>query len=753
MPRSSSGRTRPAPSNVIEAKVRVPSPPPWAVSRTPLVNRLRTASVSLVTLIAPAGYGKTTLAAQWAERDRRPFAWLSVDGSDDDPAVLLRQLAAALERIRPVDAAPIAAVRRRKDWSAELSRLASRLSSIGDFVLVVDDAQLLRSRNATKALATLAEQVPPGSTLALVGRLAPALPIARLRAGGKLLEVQAADLALSPREADALLRELDAGLTDEESAHLLERCEGWAAGIRLGALASSDRADGAPDGVPGGDDRFLAEYFRSEFLSQLKPDARTFLRRTSILEHLTAPVCDAVLKRKDSGRVLVTLERTHVLLAPFDRHGQAYRCHPLFRDLLARDLVENEPELVATLHRRAADWFEAHGDPESALGHAEGSGDTDRMARIVAAIALPTYSQGRISEVEGWIDRFDDETRLERYPAVAVLGGWIHAFRGRPAAAEQWLAAAERGTAHEAEVDGDASVAPAISLLRAALCRDGVEQMCLDIEAALAGLPATSPWRPTALLLLGCTLLLRGQNDLADAILAGAEESAERRGAIDTLIIAISERSLLASGRGEHETAELYALRARALAEEFRLDGYVTSALELAASARTSLRSSHWDEARSNLASAQRLTPLLTDALPWLAVQTRLELARAYVTLRDADAARALLSEVVAILQSRPALGVLPEQASELQAEVDGMQGADERNGAGLTRAELRLLPLLATHLSFREIGVRLYVSRNTVKTQAISVYRKLGVSSRSDAIDHASRLGLVAEPSQPVNG
>jgi LuxR family transcriptional regulator, maltose regulon positive regulatory protein len=743
MPRSSSGRTRPEPSNVVEAKVRVPSPPPWAVSRTPLVNRLRASSASLVTLIAPAGYGKTTLAAQWAARDRRLFAWLSVDECDDDPALLLGRLAAALDRICPPHAS-----------TAELPGLASRLSSMADFVLVVDNAHLLRSRNSTKTLSTLAEHVPPGSTLTLVGRLTPALPIARLRADGQLLEVGTGELALSRRESEALLRELDAGLTEDDAGDLLERCEGWAAGIRLGALASLDRADMLPyAAVPGGDDRFLAEYFRSEFLSQLTPDLVTFLRRTSVLEHLTAPLCDAVLERTGSGRVLASLDRMHLLLAPLDRHGEAYRCHPLFRDLLGRELAENEPELGTMLHRRAADWFEAHHDPEAALRHAEGAGDTDRMARIVAAIALPAYYRGRIADVEGWLDTFDDEVRLERYPAVAVIGGWIHALRGRPAAAERWLAAAERGNALEPVLDEDTSVAPAISLLRAALCRDGVEQMCADIEAALAGLPPSSQWRPTALLLLGCTLVLRGQDALADAILAAAEESAERLGATDTRIIAISERSLLASARDEHAAAELHALRARALAEASRLDGYTTSALELAASARTSLRSSHWDQARSNLASAQSLTPLLTEALPWLAVQTRLELTRAYVTLRDAEAARGLLSEVLEILQRRPALGVLPEQALELQTEVDAMSAAGERNGAGLTRAELRLLPLLATHLSFREIGARLYVSRNTVKTQAISVYRKLGVSSRSDAIDHAARLGLVAVPSQTVNG
>ena len=701
-------------------------------------------------LVAPAGYGKTTLAAQWAERDRRPFAWLSLDESDDDAHLLLARLAGALDCLRSDDERPVT-VARPKDWSTELVRLSRRLSSLGDFVLVLDNAQAVHSRNSTKVLSTLAEHVPPGSALTLVGRLAPSLPIARLRADGKLLELHAGDLALSARESEALLRALEAGLTENEAAELLARCEGWAAGLRLSALAARERDDDVHHALPGGDDRFLAEYFRSEFLSSLTPDLQTFLRRTSVLDRLSAPVCDAVLERTDSGRLLASLAQMQLLLAPLDRRGAAYRCHPLLRDLLGRELAETEPELVAALHRRAADWFEDDDEPASALGHAERSGDIDRVARILTAIALPAYYRGRIGEVERWLAAFDDGQRLERYPAVAVLGGWIHALRGRPAAAERWLAAAERGIASDAPTNGDDAVAPAISVLRAALCRHGVEQMCSDIESALADLPPTSLWRPTALLLLGCTLVLRGQDELADAILAAAEESAERLDATDTLIVAISERALLASTRGEHGLAEAHSLRARALAEEYRLDGYTTTALELASSARSSLRSSDWDDARSSLASAHTLTPRLTEALPWLAVQTRLELTRAYVTLRDAEAARTVLSEVLEILQRRPALGVLPGQASELQAEVDAMWIADERNGAGLTRAELRLLPLLATHLSFREIGARLYVSRNTVKTQAISVYRKLGVSSRSDAIDHAIRLGLVAVPSEQV--
>ncbi len=197
------------PSNVVEAKVRVPPPPPWAVSRTPLVNRLRTAAASLVTLTAPAGYGKTTLAAQWAERERRQVAWLSVDEADNDAAHLLAQLVAALDPLDGQEDRPTA--RRRKEWTAELARLASRVGSSENVVLVVDNAHLLRSRNATKVLSTLAEHVPAGSTLALVGRLTPALPIARLRVDGKLLELQADELALSRREGETLLRELDSG--------------------------------------------------------------------------------------------------------------------------------------------------------------------------------------------------------------------------------------------------------------------------------------------------------------------------------------------------------------------------------------------------------------------------------------------------------------------------------------------------------------------------------------------------------------
>jgi LuxR family maltose regulon positive regulatory protein len=194
----------------------------------------------------------------------------------------------------------------------------------------------------------------------------------------------------------------------------------------------------------------------------------------------------------------------------------------------------------------------------------------------------------------------------------------------------------------------------------------------------------------------------------------------------------------------DEEEAETLALEARRLIEDGELDAYATSALDLAATARALLRHGQWDEARRQLTITQRLAPSLTHAIPWLSVQVRLELGHAYVTLRDHKGAQGLLAETREILRLRPALGVLGEQVARFEAEIEAMRQAGAPGSSGLTPAELRLLPLLSTHLSFREIGERLFVSRNTVKTQAVSVYRKLGVSSRSAAITRAGEVGLV---------
>jgi len=750
-PREALKRSPAPPFDVVESKIHVPSLRSGTVSRTALVNRLRATAEPIVILTAPAGYGKTTVLAQWAARDARPFAWVSVDDRDNDPIVLLRHVALALHGIEPLApsvldtlAAPGSSI-----WTSAVPRLGSALAEFDQgVVLVLDDTHLLRSREGLDAVLTIAQHGSEGSLLVLAGRASPKVPVAALRGRGQLSEIGVDRLSLSPNEAQLLLRATSADLSLATVAGLVERCEGWPAALYLAALALREEHDPAQDIEAAiefsGDDRHIADYLRSEYLAQLRPGALRFLRRTSVLDRMCGSLCDAVLDDEGSARELEKIERSNLFLVPLDHQREWHRYHHLFRDLLQRELAEGEPQLVPILHRRAADWYELHDDPESALEHWLAAGDLDRVAAIVTEIALPTYYGGRIASVERWLSHFDREEVLERYPGVALQGGWVHAIGGRAAEAQRWLDAAERGTFKGTLLDGCTTLWPWIAVLRAALCRDGVYQMLADAESGLAGLPPDSLLRPTALLLLGSAHMLLGEDDRADAFLRSAAAEADRLGARDTRMVAISQRSLLASARDEPAAGQTLALEALELVDHAHLEQYVTSAVALAVAARAALRHGRWDQARSLLTDAERVRPLLGQALfPWLTVQAQLELARAYLALGD-PRAHTIAQEIRDVLEGYPHLGVLADQADELETDLDAMPEHGNAASAGLTGAELRLLPLLSTHLSFREIGEELFVSRNTIKTQAISVYRKLGVSSRSDAIDRAALLGLV---------
>ena len=409
---------------------------PGTVSRTALVNRLRALDAfPVVSVVAAAGYGKTTALAQWAARDARPFAWISLDDRDNDPVFLLRHVATALDRIEPLDMRAIDALRstRRALSPHALPRLTAALASRKrPLVLVLDDLHALRSRESITAICRLAEHVPHGSVLVLTSRVKPRLPIASWRAQGALFEVGTDQLALTSREAAMLLAAAGAKLDDEDLLELIRRCEGWAAALYLAALSLNEHGNVLDDPVRfSGDDRYLADYLRTEYLSGLRPGPMRFLRRTAVLDQMCGSLCDAVLDERGSAGELEKIERWNLLLVPLDRRREWYRYHHLFGELLRRELVEHEPELVPVLHSRAADWYEARGDLESALEHAGAAGDRVRAARILSSIALPAYNSGRVATVEGWLRQFDDMKELERFPQVAVLGSRIHALNGR----------------------------------------------------------------------------------------------------------------------------------------------------------------------------------------------------------------------------------------------------------------------------------------------------------------------------------
>jgi LuxR family maltose regulon positive regulatory protein len=730
-------RRRPAHAlELLEAKLALPPLQPGTVMRTGLVNRLRASRSPLVKIVGPAGYGKTTLLSHWAERDARPFAWLSLDECDDDAGCLLSYIAAALHRERAVP-----------DPMATLPQLASALlHAPAPIVLVLDDLQIVRSRESADLIATLERHMRDGSTLALAGRTLPDLPIARSRVAGRLLELGATDLAFGRREAQLLLRAAHVELDEADLTELMRRTEGWAAGLHLAGLFLQ-RGPGQRGSVAdfAGDDRFVADYFRFEHFSRLGRAELRFLTRSSVLDSMCGPLCDAVLgkERRGSATKLESLEQSSLFVVPLDRRRVWFRYHHLFREALRAELERREPELVPELNRRAAAWCEANGAPEAARRYAAATGDVDALARVVAAHALPAYCEGRGAELDSWLDGFDDPVRLEQFPVVAALGSWVHALSGRPDQAELWLEAAEQRSLEGVLPDATHSLAPWTALLRAAFSREGVDQMLVDAETACEGLARRSQWRPTALLLRGVAHLLLGEDERAEALFAEADKAAAIVGATETRRLALAERSLLAIAVGDYARGRDLADAARSLAAESSGSRAVSDALQLAVLARAELRHGTWEQARVHAEEAERLAPALSEALPWFGVQTLLELARAQMALLDAAAAHTHLSRAESILERRP-LGVLAMQAKGVRAELRALVDAQDHNESVLTAAELRLLPFLPTHLTFREIGARLHVSRNTVKTQAISIYRKLGASSRADAIDRAGQLGLV---------
>jgi len=616
--------------------------------------------------------------------------------------------------------------------------------------VVLDHVELLENRVCLDAVAELALGLPAGSQLALASRRQPTLPVALLRAQGQVVEIGAGQLAMDRREGRALLKAAKVGLADPEVTELVARTEGWPVGLYLAALA---RKAGSPGSSAGfaftGDDRFMADYLHSELLAHLPPQLVTFLTRSAVLERMSGPLCDAVLDVTGSDKVLASLEESNLLLVPLDRRREWYRYHQLFRELLLADLARREPGLVAELHTRAATWYEANGLPEEAIDHAQAAGDTDRVARLVATRAQPAYAGGRVDTARRWFEWFEEQGLVKRYPPVAVLGAWLQALVGRPAAAERWADAAEHPVATAEAAAGtqtppDGSTMDSyLAMLRGLLCHGGVGRMRADADAALAGLSPASQWRPTALLLKGVAELLEDRVDRADAILARAVEVATHADARAAAATALAERCVVAIQRDDWVEAEALAERALATLRAGQLEDYIMSSLVHAVAARTALHRSDVAAAREHIARAARLRPLLSYAIPFLAVQTLLELGWAYLALDDVAGARAVLWQARDILQQRPDLGNLLAQVEQLRSKLD-LAGRASPGASSLTAAELRLLPLLATHLTFREVGQRLYISQNTVKTQAISIYRKLGVSTRSQAVQQVRNIGLL---------
>ena len=741
------------PYDVVEAKLASPSARPGTLARPDAIGRLCASTLPFATVVAPAGYGKTTLLAKWAEADPRPFAWIALDGRDDDALVFLRYIAAAIHSVEPIPSETLEALTGPAEsvWSKRVPRLGSALAGLDQpLVLVLDDLHAVANPSCMDVLAALFAYVPAGSQIAVASREEPALPLARWRVQGSVQEIGVGDLRLDEGEAKLLLAAAGVELDARELSELTEQTEGWPAGLYLAALSLQAGAPSAASaaGFSGGD-RFVSEYFRFELLSRLPAAEAQFLKYTSVLERMSGGLCDAVMETTRSADTLESLERRNGFVVPLDRRGEWYRYHHLFGQLLRQELERSEPNMVRELNRRAMAWCIANDLPEAAVVYGHAAGETDTVAGLLDGLTLPLYYDGRRETAEEWLAWFSDE-ELVRYPVFAVYGAWFRVLTGRPAEAERWLALADGATSTHPLSDGSATIEPWVATLRAHMMGNGVEKALADADLALDQLPPRSEMTPVALLIRGVAHALLGATDHATHDLNAAVDRGMEVGAAEDVFLAHAQLALLAANQGAWGEARQRAQAAQALVEQAGLGGYGTSALAYVATARVALHEARPEDARAALTRAHRLRPMLDHGIPWLSVEVGLELTRAHLALADPGAARTVLTEAEHVLELRPDLGFLVDDARELHERVAATTGSGGAWAMSLTGAELRLLPFLATHLMFPEIATRLFISRNTVKSEAVSIYRKLGVSSRSGAIERAVELGLLESSVYP---
>jgi LuxR family transcriptional regulator, maltose regulon positive regulatory protein len=688
---------------------------PALVRRPRLVNRLlESPATPLVLVVAAAGFGKTTLLSEWEERDGRPFAWIGLDDADNNAGRLATAIGHALSEIHPAHA-----------------------------VLVLDDFHVLHDPEALRGITALLDRLPAGSQLALSSRTEPALPTGRLRAHRKLLEIRSPELGMTHSEADALLSMAGVDLGSDQVETLVRRTEGWPAGLYLAALAIRDQPD-ADRALARftGDDRLVADYFHDELLSQLPRDQLEFLLRTSVLDRLSGPLCDAVLERNDSGVALAALARSNLLLVPLDRNDEWYRYHSLLAGTLKAELRRLEPEHERELHRRASTWHSDHQDLDRAIAHAVAAHDIPRAGHLLWHNVTRYAHGGRNADVHRWLGDFTD-AEVAAAPALALVAATAHLTSGDGNQLRHWASTAATGLAR-GPADGTApGLEAGLALMRAALCADGLRGMRDDAARAYRLEREDSSWRSICCLIEGVARQLSGDRERARSVLEeGAQRGAVAAPAVQTLCLA--QLALLALDDDDLVGAEALAGRARAQVERCGIGGCPTEASVFAVSALVRATRGRVADATRDLSHCRRLLAMLTDFVPWYEVEVRAGLARAALRLGEVRSARALLAEAARFLDRIPDAPVLAEWLAEASHQADALADSSAGDGWGLTTAELRVLQFLPSHLSFPEIAERLYVSPNTVKTHARAVYRKLDASSRGEAVTGARDAGLL---------
>ncbi len=713
------------------------------VVRQRLLGRLGEDSHKTLIVCAPSGYGKSVLLEQLAGIDRRRSHTVLLTAQDNDPAVLVGSIVGVLEASEPFPGDIADALRApQPDFEKVVTPrlLAGIASRESPFLLILDELEWLESEASLAIVGALVGGVPAGSQLAIASRVEPPLHLGRLRASRRLTELRREDLTMTKGESAALLAAIGVELTPGQLDTIVRRTEGWPAALYLAGLVLTESADaGRVLSRFAGDDRVVVDYLREEFLLPASGRQDQFLRQASVLERMHGDLCDAVLEREDSASILRDLSRSNMLLVSLDRTDEWLRFHPLLRDMLRSELRRCEPEAEQALHLRASEWWRARGDWDQAIQHAVEAAAPGRAGELLWT-AVPDYvSRGRLATVSGWLERLGEAT-VAGDPGLSLTEAVTELTLGRGPEAEHWTAIARRNLVDGRSPEARTSLEAGIRIVDATLARDGIVAMRASIAAVEAMLVEEDPWRTLCCLVDGVGLHLLGDLDAAqERLLEGV-----RRGSVaapNVQCLCLAQLGLLFIERGDWRAAEREIVRARDQVDRYGLGEYPMIALALAASAHLRAWQGSTDAASADLAAAKLRLAELEDFVPWFEIEARLTLARASVRLGDRDGARRLTDEAATQLS----------QASDAPAlrrwleEVEGLcRPGPELPEEPLTAAELRIVGFLPSHLSFPQVAQAVHLSPNTVKTHVRSIYRKLGASSRQEAVERAREAALL---------
>jgi LuxR family maltose regulon positive regulatory protein len=691
----------------------------------------------LVVLAAPAGYSKTTTLRAWADLDRRPVPWVTCDWRHNDPAVFLQEIATALYEVRPNLAEETATVLGMEAaWPERaLSRLGRELDSPGpDFALVIDDAHLLETDSSVALLDGLTRALPAGGQLVISSRSSPPLKLGRMRANRELVEIGIQDLKMTRRESRQLLSAAGPDLTKDQADAIHERTEGWPAALQLAALALADREDvDAAVAAFAGDDRVVVDYLNEEFLSVADPELITFMTRSSLLDELSGPLCDAALDRAGSARILEQLVRSNALVIPVDRRSSTYRYHHLLSDMLRANLNRSEPEAAKEIHARASDWYTRNSTAQSAVEHAILSGDSCLSGRLIWESLPDLTGRGQVATLSRWLDEIGRD-RMTECHGLMFTAAHVSMVTGSGEQAGYWRTLAETieprpGCPIDVESD--------LCMLKASYPTEGVSVMAAEAERVCELKNSDDVWFGAAQFYRGVSAHLLGGEDRARLLL---RESAQRTAVRSPIIqsLALAELALIELSQGGLDLAVRLASEARNQVDRCGIAEYLAMAAVFATGALVKAADGLNDKAREDLQIGTRMVEQLDGFPPWYEAQARIALAGACVRLGHAAEARRLTGEARVHFELTPDATLLGQQLAVLETLT-----ADPANSSGetfLTRSERRTLEYLPTHLTFRQIGEVNNLSANTVKTQARSIYRKLGVNSRAEAVECARR-------------